>query len=115
MRSLIAVSLFAFAFGCGNAEVPAQELAQTEASIRAAEEVGAAGHPEAALHVKMARDQLKSAEKYIDDDETELAKEALYRASLDAELAVALSRENQTRVEALNMQQKAASLRTGAP
>lgn len=115
MRSLLALSLFAFAAGCGHAEVPAQDMARTEASLRAAEEVGAAKIPQAALHVKMARDQLDVAKKFLANGETQLAQMALHRASMDAELAVALSREDETRRDANEIGAEASALKTGAP
>ena len=115
MRSLLAVTLFAFSSGCGHPTVPAQDIAQTEASLRAAQEVGAARVPQAALHVKMAEDQLAVAKRLIAGDEMALAKEALRRSTLDAELAVALAKENATRHEAAAAEKQAAALRTGAP
>jgi hypothetical protein len=115
MRSLLAVSLFAFATGCGHAAMPAQDVAQAEASLRAAEEVGSAKIPRAALHVKMAKDQLEVAKRHIARDEIELAQEALRRSTLDAELAVALAKENATRRQATVAGQSADAMRTGAP
>lgn len=116
MRSLLTVaSLALVAAGCGSATPPAKDITQADASVRAAEEVGAATIPAAALHLKMAKDQIAVAEKLIANDEMELAQEALRRASLDAELAVALSREEESRREANAVGQQAAALRTGAP
>lgn len=116
MRSVLIVASLAFAAaGCGSTTPPAKDITQAESSVRAAEEVGAARIPAAALHLKMAKDQIAVAEKLIAKDEMELAQEALRRASLDAELAVALSREDETRREAVDVGQKADALRTGAP
>ena len=113
--SSIVASLVLVAAGCGAATPPAQDITQADSSVRAAEEVGAAKIPAAALHLKMAKDQIAVAQKLIAGDEMVLAQEALRRASLDAELAVALSREDETRREAIDVGQQAAALRTGAP
>ena len=63
----------------------------------------------------MANDQLDTAKKYVANDETELAAFALDRAKLDAELALALARENQALAKAGMVQQKADSLRAPPP
>lgn len=79
--------------GCGSAELPRAAVADTEAEIVAAQTVGAENHPRAALHLKQARDQLASALKLAEDGEEELARMTLERARVDAELALALTRE----------------------
>ena len=43
---------------CGGAAAPTQKLTNTQAAIRGAQEVGAEQNPKAALHLKMARDQV---------------------------------------------------------
>jgi hypothetical protein len=83
-----------FAVGCGAAApVPAGQVTETQAAIRAAEEVGAPGVPKAALHLKMAKDQLQTAQALIAQEDNEQAKMTLDRARVDAELALALARE----------------------
>lgn len=114
MRLVLAVPVLLLAVGCGHSEVPATRLADAEAAIRAANEVGAPSIPRAALHLKMANDQVETAKKYVANDDEELAAFALDRAKLDAELALALARENQAAAKANNEQAKANALRTGA-
>jgi len=115
MRLFFAVPVLLLAIGCGNPEVPATRLADAEAAIRAANEVGAPTIPRAALHLKMANDQLETAKKYVADDQVELAAFALDRAKLDAELALALARQEQSQAKAGTVQQKADSLRGPSP
>jgi len=76
---------------------------RTEASssgIRAAEEVGAAQVPRAALHLQLAKEELDRARKLNADGDKEEGASFLLRAQVDAELAVALSRESTERTEA---------------
>jgi hypothetical protein len=86
--------------GCASAPVPADRLASAQAGIRAAAEVGAEGVPEAALHLKMARDQVAQATALNRDGETDRAAMVLARAEADAELALTLTRESAARAEA---------------
>jgi hypothetical protein len=104
-RSIGTVAAVAWlGIGCGSSEVPAKELAQTEASIRAAHEVGAEDTPKAALQLKIAEDGLQRAQKLAAEDEHEQARLALQEAEADAELAVLLAK--QEKVEATASQAK---------
>lgn len=86
--------------GCGGAAVPQDKLTTAQAAVRAAEVGGAGDNPQAALHLKYARDQIASAQKLIEDDENEAAAALLSRAELDAELALALARVEEAKAEA---------------
>jgi hypothetical protein len=89
----IGIALWAvLAAGCGGAAVPHAQSAETEASVRAAEAVGAADVPDGALHLKYARDQVAEANKLIAAGENEEAVLVLRRAESDANLALALAR-----------------------
>jgi hypothetical protein len=88
------------AVGCGGAPVPAERLASAEATTRGAAEVGGDNVPQAALHLKMARDQIAQAKALIQDGDGNRAALVLSRAEADAELALALARENAARAEA---------------
>jgi hypothetical protein len=92
MRPIGVVIASVLLAACGGVPVPNAQRTEARASIRGAEEVGAEEHPQAALHLKMAKDQVTRAERYIADDENLLARRALERATLDAELALQLSR-----------------------
>jgi hypothetical protein len=70
------------------------------ASIRAAQEVGASNVPQAALHLQLAREQSERAGELIQaggSDDREQAEWLLMRAQADAELALALAREDTDR------------------
>ncbi len=82
---------------CGGAAMPTQKLTNAKASIRGAEEVGAQQNPKAALHLKLARDQVARAERLIDDGDNEEAELTLNQAQADADLALALTREEKER------------------
>jgi hypothetical protein len=75
-------------------------LTSAEAAVRAAEVGGASDNPQAALHLKYARDQIAEAQKLIEDDENEAAAALLQRAEVDAELALSLARVEEARKEA---------------
>jgi hypothetical protein len=94
---MMLASAAAFAAGCASAPL------KTEAStsgIRAAEEVGAADVPQASLHLQLAKEELGHAKDLAANDEKEKADSMLMRAEADAELAVALSREETEKAEA---------------
>jgi len=94
VTGIVAAMAASLAVACGAAApVPAAQVTDTQAAIRGAEEVGAPGVPKAALHLKMAKDQLQTAQALISDEDNEQAKLTLDRARVDAELALALARE----------------------
>jgi hypothetical protein len=78
--------------GCASA--PTKQMGESQAAMRAAEEVGAGNHPEAAYHLKLAEDQIAAAKELMDGNrrEKKMAKRHLQRAELDAELAIAYTR-----------------------
>lgn len=105
-----AVAATATAAGCAGAPL------RTEAStsgIRAAEEVGATKVPRAALHLQLAREELEQAKALAKDGEKEQAASRLLRSEADAELAVALSREDAERTEARAAVDRVRLLRQG--
>lgn len=85
--------------GCGGAndaleaQTAANATAETAAAIAAAETAATDDHPQASLHLKLARDQLQEAKKLMQEDETEKAQLLLQRATADAELALMLARK----------------------
>lgn len=67
------------------------------AAIRAAQEVGASKVPQAALHLQLAREQAERARELGasgDSEDRARAESLLMRAQADAELALALARED---------------------
>ena len=101
--------------GCAAAPVPAERLASAEAGIRAAAEVGAEGVPQAALHLKMARDQVAQAKNLVESGDRQRATMILARAEADAELSLALARESTARAEATAVLAQVQTLRQRSP
>src|SRR5581483_10321584 len=96
------LSIVALSFGgaCGTTNVaagsavPSLGAETTAGAIRAAEEIGAARSPAAALHLELAKEQFEHARKLTKPDDGPLAGRLLLRAQADAELALALVRED---------------------
>jgi len=78
---------------CGSSEVPAKQLAETEAGIRAANELGAQDNPKAALQLKLAKDGLQRAQEQSKDGDNDRARATLEEAQADAELAVLMAKQ----------------------
>lgn len=96
---------------CGGASLPEEQLTAAKTSVSAAEAVGAKDEPSASLHLKMAQDGIDSAESAIDEKEYEKAERSLIQARYDAELAVALTRKEETRRKAEEAAAKVEKLR----
>jgi len=90
---LFAVIGAATAIAAGCASMPLHTETSTS-GIRAAEEVGALKVPRAALHLQLAKEELGHARRLAARGEEQKATSLLHRAEADAELAVALSRED---------------------
>src|SRR5215472_18142474 len=88
--------------GCASAPIVLDRLPETEAPIRAAEELGAARVPQAALELKLAQDEVQQARQFLQDGNKPRAEMMLLRAQADAELALALAREAPLQAEAKN-------------
>lgn len=101
MRTLLfAVAAAGSAAAMGCASSPPLRTEPSTSGIRAAEEVGASGVPKAALHLQLAKEELARAKALAADGDKEKGASMLTRSEADAELAVALSRENAERLEA---------------
>jgi hypothetical protein len=111
MIPLVTASLFAsFALACGASyAVPAQSLADAQSAERSAAELGAAGQPKAQLHLQLAHEQIAQATAAMKEGENERADGLLLRARSDAELAIALTRDQtaQTDAQKATVQSKA--------
>jgi hypothetical protein len=86
--------------GCASAPVPTARLASTQAAVRAAQEVGADKTPQAELHLKLAKEGLDQAKGLLGNDDNERAGWVLERAESDAELSLALAKEDTARTDA---------------
>jgi pyridoxal biosynthesis lyase PdxS len=95
-----------FAVGCGSSAVPLDRLTDAKATVRAAQEAGAQSTPQAALHLKMANDELTSAQKAMDDEDNDRARLLLNQAQADADLSLALARGTTEKEQAQEAQAK---------
>jgi len=101
-RAQLGLSLITllFAAACGAAAVPHEKVAAAEAEMRAAEVGGARDVQQAALHLKMAADQVAKAKALIAQNDNEEAALVLDCAQADAQYALALAKEEATKKEA---------------
>ena len=106
---------FAAIFGLGacahQQSISPEQLASSEAPVRAAVEAGAEKIPSAALYLKLAREEIILG-KSLSEKGNERAVTVLERAQADAELALALAQESTTEGEARKLveESKAATL-----
>ena len=99
--TVISSLAFAISVGaCGGAPVPTERMVASEAALRGAQEVGAQNVPQAALHLKLAEEQIAKAKQLISDGDNERADYVLIRAKADAELALALAKESNAKADA---------------
>jgi hypothetical protein len=86
-------------------------MANSAASVRAAEEVDAEKTPQAALHLKLAKEEIDQAKALMADGNNKRAEFVLFRADADAELAVALARETTTKADATKARAEVTALK----
>ena len=85
---------------CGGAAVPQETLTAAQASVKGAEVGGANTDPKAALHLKLANEQIDKAKKLIEDGKNEEAARVIDRAQADADLALALAQQSKAMKDA---------------
>jgi hypothetical protein len=113
MTMLMIVTSSAVAVGCGASyPAPTQHLADAQSAERSAAELGAANQPKAQLHLQLAREQIGMANASIRDGDNEKADRMLVRAKSDAELAIALTREEGAKVGAQGAAVQSSNQRT---
>ena len=94
-----ACGLFLLAACASQADRPTEHMAASMAAVRGAQTAGAEQVPRAALHLKLAQEQLASAEQLLANGDNERADALSIRAYNDAELALALTREAEAQHE----------------
>ena len=97
---------------CASFPPPNDAVAASQASVRGAEELGAANVPQAALQLQLAQEQVRKAKQLMADGKNELAHWMALRAGNDAELAIALTREDTARGQAGQAEQRVDDART---
>ena len=106
--------LFLVGVGCGSSlPPPSDRLATAEAASRSARELGADKDPKAALHLKLAQEQIDQAKKLMTDGDNKRADLVLQRASSDAELSVMLAKENNASSEAAKAKEQVTQMKAG--
>lgn len=85
---------------------PRDQLTESESAVRAAEVAGAPNTPQAALHLKRAREQIDAGKGLIQEGENERAEWMLRRARADADLALSLANEDTQRKKAADAKEE---------
>jgi hypothetical protein len=98
-RRLLGLAVVALMGACSHNGPPAAS-ADAKAAISAAEAVGAQSEPQAALHLKLARDQTTRADALSRDGKDDEARRMIERAKVDAEIALVLTRDASARAQA---------------
>lgn len=111
----LALPLAGLLVGCRSAPPPVERMEASSAAIRAASEIGATHVPEAALHLQLAKEEAEQAKVMVRRGERKAAVGLLMRAEADAELAVALSRENSAKSEAQQAMDRIRAFRQNEP
>ncbi len=120
-RAMVAVPvvLAAAIAGCASTPIPADKYAGAKASIKSSEELGAEQDPQAALHLKLAREQLAQAKECMKSGDNDSAKMVLDRAESDGEASLNIARADKAKIEAqktiTNIQQQMQQLQSPNP
>jgi hypothetical protein len=114
LRFLLPTFVCIFCASCASTSTDATPAANSSASIRAAEEVGAAHTPDAALYLQLAKEQFEHARQLTDAKDKGRADRLLLRAQADAELALALARSDSEKAEAQGAINKVKTLKETA-
>jgi len=101
-RAMVAVPvvLAAAIGGCASTPIPADKYAGAKASIKTSEELGAEQDPQAALHLKLAKEQLAQAKECMKNGDNDSAKMVLDRANADGDAAFNIARADKAKIEA---------------
>jgi hypothetical protein len=92
---------------------PSERLATAEAAARSAKELGAEKDPKAALHLKLAQEQIDQAKGLMKEENNVRADQILQRAHADAELSVALAKEATVNEESAKAKEKLKAVKGG--
>jgi hypothetical protein len=98
---------------CGGYAVPTERMVSAESAARGAQEVGAPNAPQAALHLRLAQEEIASAKTLIGNGDNERADYVLIRAKADAELALALAKEANAKADAQKAADQIKSMQGG--
>lgn len=115
MRRIFTITSLTFAAAglCACASAPTQQLTKSQSALRAAQEFGAPEYPDAAYHLKLAKDQIEEAKPLVDGSRKDKnrASMLLAQAELDAELALNLAQTREAQEEAEKAQAQVEQLK----
>jgi hypothetical protein len=113
----IALAAATLAVGCATSRYPApiDRLDVAESAAREASEIGADEDPLAHFHLALAERQIALGKALMESGRNERAAWVLTRAADDAQVALALARENVTRAEAQEAAERVEALQRGSP
>lgn len=94
------ISFGVAAAGCASTPIPADKLARSSAAVRGAEIANADQVPNAAAHLRLAREQMAEAKRLLKNGDNAQASYLLVRAEADADAAMNLAREAKAKEEA---------------
>lgn len=100
MRKIELWAVASLVAGCASYPQPTDNLANSTAAVRGAEEAGAQQVPDAALHLRLAEEQNDKAKRMMADGDNERAHYLTMRAQSDAELALSLAHEEEANQQA---------------
>ena len=97
IAAIVTAGLGLWLAGCSSTPPPIQRMTTAKASVKAAQELGADRIPKAQLHLQLAEEQVRHADELVDDGKMERADLLLQRANADAQLAIAIARQDAAR------------------
>lgn len=100
MNKILSGVIALAAVGCATTPVPADKLASSQAAVKSAQEMNAQNEPRAALHLKLAKEQLHQAKDLMKDGKNEQARAVLTRAEADGDAALNIARAKAAQIEA---------------
>jgi len=111
-RIFIIPAIMLACVACASSPPPNAALASALASMRGAEEIGAARVPRASLQLQLAAEEVDRAKRLMADGKNGRAHNMALRAVQDAELAIALTREEKARSAAEAAEQRVEAVNT---
>ncbi|HLV67266.1 MAG TPA: DUF4398 domain-containing protein [Polyangiaceae bacterium] len=96
---ITAILGFSTLTACGGGAIPRDQMTMAQATVKGAEVGGAPQEPKAALHLKLAKEQIAKANSLIAKGDNDEAARVIARAQADADLALALARQANARRE----------------
>lgn len=100
MKRTIILLAVVLAAGCASAPIPADKYARARASIKSAEVLNAERVPNAALHLRLAREELQRAKDLLEQGETDRAATELLSAEANAKVSMNIARETWAKQDA---------------